>query len=97
MSMHAVEVVLYRLANQPDDLARFMRDRDSYLGEYRLANQELEALRGFDVERLAEMNVNWMLLMGAYQALHGRPKQPEYLHRIRGYATRPAASVVGEN
>ncbi|MBB3862333.1 hypothetical protein GGQ88_003633 [Novosphingobium hassiacum] len=92
MSTNAMEVVLFRLANQPEDVARFRADPDTYLAEHKLDSSEVGALRAMDIEGMAAIPVNWMLMMGAYQALHGRPKQPEYLQRIRSHATRRPVS-----
>jgi hypothetical protein len=80
--------VLHRLSNEPGAAAAYTADPDAFLARFRLEPEERALLATMDVEALAARGLNWMLLMGAYQGLHGRAKNREYLDRIAAHRTQ---------
>lgn len=90
MSKHGVENALFQLSNSPAAVQDYLAEPAAFLGRFNLEADERELLEQMNVEALAARRLNWMLLMGAYQAIHGRAKNGEYLQRISGFRTRPA-------
>ncbi|MDB5668369.1 MAG: hypothetical protein JWL74_1319 [Alphaproteobacteria bacterium] len=90
MSKHGVENALFQLSNDPAAAQLYITEPAAFLGRFNLEADERALLEHMNVEELAARRLNWMLLMGAYQAIHGRAKNGEYLQRISGFRTRSA-------
>jgi len=85
MSRHAMDSVLYRLANQPEAADAFRSDPESFLGAFNLDDAERAVLREMNVEDMAAIPLNWMLMLGAFQAVRGRAGRAEYLQRVGAF------------
>ncbi len=87
MSTHAVELALWTIVADPRDGRRFQADPDAFLGAFRLDDDEKAMVRDLDVRRLIDLEINSMLVMNAYCAVHGFQNIPTYLQTLNG-ATR---------
>jgi hypothetical protein len=88
LSKHGVENALFQLSNDPAAVEHYLAEPAAFLGRFNLEADERALLEQMNVEGLAARRLNWMVLMGAYQAIHGRSKNGEYLQRISGFRTR---------
>lgn len=70
MSLYYVQKLLYQLNREPSVRSRFAADRDAVLSEYRLSEEELQAVQQPDIGLLYVMGVNGQLLMH-YAAMAG--------------------------
>jgi Aromatic-ring-opening dioxygenase LigAB, LigA subunit len=81
MSLYYVQKLLYQLNRDPSVRRRFQESRDDLLAEYRLTDEERNAIVGGDIGLLYVMGVNGQLLMH-YSALLGQ-KWDEYIKAMR--------------
>ena len=81
MSLYYVQKLIYQLNRDPYVRKRYDQDVDALLAEYKLTEEEIEALEKPDIGLLYIMGVNGQLLMH-YAALHGY-EWDEYLAAMR--------------
>jgi hypothetical protein len=86
MSTHAVELALWTIVADPRDGQRFQADPEAFLRAFRLDDDEKAMVRDLDVRRLIALEINSMLVMNAYCALHGFQNIPTYLQTLSGAA-----------
>jgi hypothetical protein len=86
VSTHAVELALWTIVADPRDGARFQADPEAFLASFRLDDDERAIVRELDVRRLIDLDINSMLVMNAYCALHGFQNIPTYLQTLNGAA-----------
>ena len=84
MSTHAVELALWTIVADPRDGQRFQADPEAFLAAFRLDDVEKTIVRDLDVRRLIALEINSMLVMNAYCALHGFQNIPTYLQTLNG-------------
>ncbi len=84
MSTHAVELALWTIVADPRDGRRFQADPDAFLAGFRLEDDEKVMVRELDVRRLIDLEINSMLVMNAYCAVHGFQNIPTYLQTLNG-------------
>jgi hypothetical protein len=63
MSLYRLQKLLYELNRRPDLQEAFAADREAVLAQYRLTDEEAEAVRGEDVGKLYILGVNGQILM----------------------------------
>jgi len=81
MSLYYVQKLLYDLNRDAQVRARFDKDRATLLDEYRLTDEEHEAIVAGDIGLLYVMGVNGQILMH-YAALIGQAWD-EYIEAMR--------------
>jgi len=86
MSSFTIEKVLWDLVQGPQSGHAFRMDPEGYLGQYPLAPVEIELLTKMDVRAMANLSINPMLLMRAYQAVFGKEQMAKYLQHMAGAA-----------
>jgi hypothetical protein len=84
VSTHAVELALWTIVADPRDGRRFQADPDAFLAGFRLEDDEKVMVRELDVRRLIDLEINSMLVMNAYCAVHGFQNIPTYLQTLNG-------------
>jgi hypothetical protein len=84
MSSYTVEKVLWDLVQKPQTGPEFRANPDPHLDRYPLEPSERDLLKSMDVQALAALRINPMLLMRAYQAVFGKDQFPQYLQRMGG-------------
>lgn len=63
MSLYALQKLLYELNRDPAVQTAFAADREAVLANYRLSDEEAEALRSDDIGKLYILGVNGQILM----------------------------------
>jgi|SRR5690242_6105779 len=63
MTLYRLQKLLYELNRDPRVQEGFLNDRERLLSEYRLTNEEAEAIRSDDVGKLYILGVNGQILM----------------------------------
>lgn len=86
MSLYYVQKLLYQLNRDPAVRRRFAQDREGLLAEYRLTEEERDALVEGNVGLLYVMGVNGQILMH-YAALLGQ-SWDEYIAAMRDGVAR---------
>ena len=81
MSLYYVQKLLYQLNRDEHIRSRFDNDRDALLAEYRLTDEEREAIVAGDIGLLYVMGVNGQILMH-FSALLGQ-QWDEYIESMR--------------
>ena len=82
MSLYEVQKLLFHVNREPKMFDRFLRERETLIGEYRLTEEEQRALLETDFRFLYEMGVH-SLLLGPLAATLG-VSFPDYLAILRG-------------
>jgi len=81
MSLYFTQKLLFEL-NRDEDLQKaFFADKDSVLADYKLTEEEIEAIRRPDIGFLYILGVNGQILMH-YAAMCGY-EWPEYIQAMR--------------
>jgi hypothetical protein len=83
MNRYAIEKVLWELVSDPANAAALRTDPGRFLGGFRLGEAEARLLREMDVQALLGLRLNPMLVMRAYQMVHGRDHLPQYLQKLK--------------
>ena len=81
MSLYYVQKLLYNLNRDPGLKLRFDTEQGAVVGDYDLTDEELNALRQFDVGLLYVLGVNGQLLM--HFATANGFSWPEYIQSMR--------------
>jgi hypothetical protein len=81
MSLYYVQKLLYQLNRDPELQARFLADKAPVLANYKLDDEEREAVTKPDIGLLYIMGVNGQILMH-YAAMCGYA-WPEYIQAMR--------------
>lgn len=63
MTLYRLQKLLYELNRDPHVQEAFLNDRECLLAEYRLSDEEAEAIRSDDVGKLYILGVNGQILM----------------------------------
>jgi len=63
MTLYRLQKLLYELNRDPRVQEAFLNDRECLLAEYRLSDDETEAIRSDDVGKLYILGVNGQILM----------------------------------
>ena len=63
MTLYRLQKLLYELNRDPHVQEAFLNDRECLLAEYRLSDDETEAIRSDDVGKLYILGVNGQILM----------------------------------
>ena len=63
MTLYRLQKLIYELNRDPHVQEAFLRDRESLLAEYRLSEEEAEAIRSDDIGTLYILGVNGQILM----------------------------------
>ena len=63
MTLYRLQKLLYELNRDPHVQEAFLNDRECLLAEYRLSDDEAEAIRSDDVGKLYILGVNGQILM----------------------------------
>lgn len=79
-----LEAALYKLGAERAARELFVSDPESFGRSARLARDELDLLRTFDVRALQELGVNPMLTMGFWQRLAPSPDLGAYVASLTG-------------
>jgi Aromatic-ring-opening dioxygenase LigAB, LigA subunit len=82
MSLYQAQKLLFHVNREPKMFDRFLRERETLIGEYRLTDEEQRALLETDFRSLYEMGVH-SLLLGPLAATLGL-SFPDYLAILRG-------------
>jgi hypothetical protein len=81
MGLYDVQKLLFHVNRDPHTCRRFRHERDALLAEYRLTDEERQALVDTDFRRLYEMGVHSLLL--APLAANLGLGFPDYLAALR--------------
>jgi len=63
MTLYRLQKLLYELNRDPHAQEAFLNNREGLLAEYRLSDEEAEAIRSDDVGKLYILGVNGQILM----------------------------------
>src|SRR5690348_14947391 len=63
MTLYRLQKLLYELNRDPHVQEAFLKDREDLLAEYRLGDEEAEAIRSDDIGKLYILGVNGQILM----------------------------------
>jgi hypothetical protein len=81
MSLYNVQKLLFQLNRDKEKKRSFDEDREAVLAQYRLTEEEIQALRKPDIGLLYVLGVNGQLLMH-YATMSGY-SWPEYIQAMR--------------
>jgi hypothetical protein len=81
MSLYYLQKLLYQLNRDEELQQRFLADKEAVLADYRLAEEEIEAVSKPDIGKLYILGVNGQILMH-YAAMCGYA-WPEYIQAMR--------------
>jgi hypothetical protein len=81
MSLYYVQKLLYQLNRDPRTCDRFARNMEDVLEDYKLTDEEIEAITKPDIGLLYVLGVNGQILMH-YAAMKGY-EWPEYIQAMR--------------
>lgn len=95
MNVNALETLFWRLNASQQDADRFRQDRDAYMSDFRLTDEEKQAVRVLDVKGLHESGVSCMLLMMACSRVNGFDKMGVYMAAMAGGGSPPDAGAGG--
>ena len=95
MSRYTVEKALWDVVSHPDHATALREGPEGFLGRYCLSEAQADLLRQMDVQALLALQINPMLVMRAFQMVHGRDQLPEYLRRLAHAA--PGATQQGSS
>jgi len=79
MSIHAVEAALWKISTDRETAEAYTRDKPGFLSGYRLSDSEVALLSKMDPVALGQYGANWLLVIGSYLAIFGRPAIHQYL------------------
>jgi hypothetical protein len=82
MSNFAIEKLLWQAFTNPAEAGAFRDDPDSYLGRFRIDDDERDLLKSWDVAGLADRGVNPMLLLMGFSTVQPGANMMEYVGRI---------------
>ena len=82
MNRYALEKALWDVVSHPDHATALREGPEGFLGRYCLSQAHADMLRQMDVQALLALQINPMLVMRAFQMVHGRDQLPEYLRRL---------------
>jgi hypothetical protein len=88
MNAHAVEKVLWDVVNAPATAPALRDTPAQYLAPYNLGADELALLSRMDAKALISLKINPMLVMRAWQMVHGRDQLPRYIAQLNAPGTR---------
>jgi hypothetical protein len=63
MTLYRLQKLIYELNRDPLVQEAFVKDREALLADYRLGDEEAEAIRGDDIGKLYVLGVNGQILM----------------------------------
>lgn len=86
MNRDAVEKVLWDVVNAPATAPALRDAPERYLAPYRLGAEEHGLLAGMDVRSMMDLGINPMLIMRAWQMVHGRDQMPRYIAALNSKA-----------
>jgi hypothetical protein len=78
MSINALEKALWQIYLNPADKQRFCSDARGYMQEFKVDEAERAMSTSFDVMAMIGHGVNPLLVMMAFQTIHGVEKLREY-------------------
>lgn len=78
MSINALEKALWQVYLNPADKERYCADARAYLQDFKLEESERGMAKSLDVMALIGHGVNPLLVMMAFQTVHGVGKLREY-------------------
>jgi len=81
MSLYYLQKLLYQLNRDEELQQRFLADKEAVLADYRLEEEEIEAVSKPDIGKLYILGVNGQILMH-YAAMCGYA-WPEYIQAMR--------------
>jgi len=82
MNTDAVEKVLWDVVNAPATAPALRDAPDRYLAPYKLGAEEHGLLARMDVRSMIDLGLNPMLVMRAWQMVHGRDQLPRYIQTL---------------
>ena len=82
MNRYTLEKALWDVVSDPARAAALRETPGQFLGGYRMAEDESALLRDMDVKAMLALGINSMLVMRAFQMVHGRDQLPQYLKRL---------------
>ena len=82
MSNFAIEKLLWQACSNPVEAGAFQAQPETYLGNFRIDDEERGLLLAWDVAALADRGVNPMLLMMSYNAVRGGGDMMDYIMKI---------------
>ena len=89
MSVNAMEMALWQAYTNRDASQRFVNDREAYLDGFDLDAEERRMLMETDVMGQINHGANSLLVMMAWQVVHGMENVPQYFELVNG--PQPAA------
>jgi len=78
----AIEKLLWQACSNPVEAGAFQAQPETYLGNFRIDDEERGLLLAWDVAALADRGVNPMLLMMSYNAVRGGGDMMDYIMKI---------------
>jgi hypothetical protein len=81
MSVYQVQKLIQSVNRDPQARERFFEDRDTFVNEFELTDEEGLAISKLDIFELYEMGVH-PLLLRPFTIIHG-VSEPDYLSAIR--------------
>jgi hypothetical protein len=82
MSVHALELLLHDLATKRDSRAAFKAEPDALLARYRLTQDEVTMVRGFDVGAMQRRGVSPLLTIGFWLMNEESRSRTRYVERL---------------
>jgi len=84
MSVNAMELALWRAYTNHDDGQRFLNEREAYLDRFDLDKEERRMVLECDVMGQINHGANSLLVMMAWQVIHGMPNVGQYYELVNG-------------
>ena len=82
MSVNAIEKALWQASMNPGDARRLREETQSYLGDFRLDEQERSLLNAWDIRGMVERGVHPMVVMMAFAAINGPAAAATYVEMV---------------
>lgn len=89
MTVNAMELALWTAYTNKDASRHFVSERDSYLDQFELDHAERQLILDSDVMGQINHGANSLLVMMAWQVLHGMENVPQYFELVN--RPQPAA------
>jgi hypothetical protein len=89
MSVNAMETALWRAYTNHDEVRRYLSDRAAYLDGFELDAEERRMLLDSDVAAQIEHGANSLLVMMAWQVIHGMENVGQYFALVNGPPAQP--------
>lgn len=82
MSRHGIEMALWEAAFLPGNADQLREQPDAYLDRYNVNDDERCLIKSWDLEALAGLGVDGLILLNSWNAVRGPTGNVEFMQRM---------------